>query len=127
MICLDSDCIIDFLRGKEEAIRIVERHKEELVSTEINIFEVFFGIYNKRNMSDNERNVAKNFFNSIPILHFNEGCGELAAKILSNLLKEGKVIEQNDCFIAATIMENDCNKIITRNEAHYKRIKGIEI
>ena len=40
MICLDSDCIIDFLRGKEEAIRIVERHKEELVSTEINIFEV---------------------------------------------------------------------------------------
>ena len=48
MICLDSDFIINYLRGKEEAIEfLMEVNNEELVTTEINVFEVFYGIYSK--------------------------------------------------------------------------------
>ena len=39
MICLDSDCIIDFLKGKKEAVDLVRKYKEEVITTEINRFE----------------------------------------------------------------------------------------
>ncbi len=30
MICLDSDCIIDFLKGKKEIIELVEKYRKRL-------------------------------------------------------------------------------------------------
>lgn len=125
MICIDSDCIIDFLKGKKEAINIINKYKEEIVSTEINAFEVFYGIYNKKIISEKES--AKNLFNSIILLGFEKGCGEQSAKIIAALQKQGNLIEQNDCIIAGILIKNNCLNIITKNIKHYERIKGLNV
>jgi len=39
---LDSDCVIDYLKGKKEAIEVVGKYKDEIVTTEITVFEVFY-------------------------------------------------------------------------------------
>ena len=52
MICLESDIIIDFLRGKEKAINTVNKLKDEIITTEINAFEVFYGIYLKKEINE---------------------------------------------------------------------------
>ena len=44
MICVDTSCIIDFLKNEKEAVNIIDKHKDELVTTDINVFEVFMGI-----------------------------------------------------------------------------------
>ena len=72
MICIDSDCIIDFLKGKEEAVKIVEKYKEEIMTTEINVFEILFGIYIKKDINEREEFAAKEFFDSIVVLPFGE-------------------------------------------------------
>lgn len=125
MICVDTGCIIDFLRNKKEAVEIIRKHKNELAITEINIFEVFIGIYTKENYGQ-EDEYAKGFFDSVKILD-KIGWGEKAAKILAELIKKGNVIEEDDCLIASIMMANGCDKIITNNVKHFSRIKGIEV
>jgi len=130
MICLDSDCIIDFLKGKEDAIKVVKKYKDELVTTEINVFEIFFGIYIKKEVDEKEIIAATNFFssfNSDEVFSFDAKCGYIGAEILADLFKKGKAIEQNDCFIAAIMKKNRCDRIITRNEKHFSRIDGIKV
>jgi predicted nucleic acid-binding protein len=124
MICIDSDCIIDFLKGKKEAIEIVNQYKDEIITTEINIFEVFFGVYSRKQTEEESTGL---FFGSMEILDSNKRWGIGAARILGNLIKEGRVIEQNDSLIASIMLSNDCNKIITKNEKHFSKIKGIEV
>ena len=125
-MCIDSDCIIDFLKGKREAIEIVDKHKEELVTTEINIFEILFGIYKNKVINKTEEETAKSFFDSIDILSKN-GWGIKAAEIFSDMMKQGNVIEQNDCLIASIMLVNGCNKIITQNTKHFSKIKEIDV
>lgn len=127
MICLDSDCIIDFLKGKREAVQAVAKYKDELATTEINAFEVYFGIYQKPIMSEKEEKSANYLFSSIQVLAFDEDCSKSGAKILTSLIKEGKMIDQNDALIAAILSKNRVNSIMTKNEKHYSRIKGLNV
>ena len=64
MIFIDSDCIIDFLRGKERAKKVVEEYEDELSTSQINVFEVFHGIFKQKDVSESELNSADSFFNS---------------------------------------------------------------
>ena len=124
MICIDTGCIIDFLRNKKGAVEIIGKYRNELAVTDINIFEVFIGIYTKENYGQ-EDEYARGFFDSIKVLD-RSGWGEKAAEILADLIKKGSVIEENDCFIASIMMANGCDKIITNNAKHFSRIEGIE-
>ena len=127
MICLDSDCIIDFLKGKPNAVRAVELHCDKLCTTEINVFEVLFGIYLKKNINSEEVKAVNLLIESLDILSFGQGCGEQAAKILSLLAKQGNMVGQNDTLIAASMLVNGCNEILTGNVKHYSRINGIRV
>jgi predicted nucleic acid-binding protein len=127
MIFIDSDCIIDFLRGKESAKKVIEDCEDELATSQINVFEVFHGIFRQKDISEVETNSADSFFSSISVLPFDQKCGRVSAKIFSTLMKEGKLIEQNDCFIASIMLKNGVNTIISNNKKHFSRIKGIKV
>ena len=45
--CLDSDILIDFLRGKEKAVKYIEsiRESSRIVTTVINVFELYYGAF----------------------------------------------------------------------------------
>jgi len=127
MICLDTTAIIDFLNGRDEAVSAVKKYKGELATTEINVFETFFGIYVKRTLSEKEENSAKEFFDSLDILPMKKSSGSLAAKILSQLARKGDVIGQNDCMTATIMLKNGCDKILTKNKKHFSKIKGLKV
>lgn len=125
MICLDTSFIIDFLKERKEAIEFMKKNTEEVFTTEVNVFEIFIGIYTKEDY-EREEAIAIGFFNSIHVASSN-GWGVKSAKILSVLIKDGNLIEENDCFIASIMLANGCERIITRNKKHFERIKGIKV
>jgi len=127
MIGLDSDCIIDFLRAKQNAIDIISANKGLIITTEINKFEVLFGIYKRKDMCEEEKILADKLFSNITVLPFDEGCAKIAAQQLGNLSKEGNIIDSHDMFVGAILLKNECPKIITRNIKDYSRIDGIEV
>ena len=126
MIGLDSDCIIDFLKGSPKAIEIIKEYRTELVTTELNAFEVFFGIYIKKVKNEQEEESAKIFFDIIPVLN-GGGWGENGAGMMSDLIKKGKIIEQNDILISSILKANGCYSIITKNKKHFSQIKGMNV
>ena len=127
MICLDTDVIIDYLKGKQDAVDVIKEYAGEVITTELNVFEVFHGIYLRNYSIEKEKEIADSFFNSLDVLPFDEGCGELGAKITAELVKKGKLIEQNDCLIAAIILKSRFDKIITKNNKHFSRIRGLKV
>ena len=93
MISIDSDCIIDFLKGKKEAVDIINKYKDELVTTEINVFEVFVGIYKNKKIEEKEGKVAKSFFESLEILN----CGSFGLKgasLFCELINNGRKLNK---------------------------------
>ena len=126
MIFIDSDFIIDFLKGKENTKEFIENYNGQVCTSQINVFEIFFGIFQKSKTDEKEINFAEDFFDSITVFPFDEKCGRISAKIFSSLIKEGKTIDQNDCFIGAIMLKNRIDNIVTGNTKHFSRIKGIK-
>jgi len=49
-----------------------------------------------------------------------------AGRLYADLMNQGKQIELNDCFIAASAIVSDINLIVTRDTDHFGRIEGIK-
>ena len=127
MICLDSDFIVDLLKQKQNAVSKFELLKEEIVvSTEINYFELLYGVFIKKQFSQREFNFIEQFFDSIPVMALDHSGAYNAAKISTTLEKEGLTIDFNDELIAGVCSSKNC-AILTKNVNHFSRIKGLKV
>ena len=122
MIGLDSTFIIDFLRGNENAIKIIERQNEQFAITPINIYEVYLGFFLSKRLPEK----IHEFFESLELFEITKDASIFAAKVSSELVKSGKMMEATDIIIASTFLAKGCSKILTKDEA-FKRIKGVEV
>ncbi len=126
-IVIDTDVLIDLLRGKEYAvskIRELEK-KEELATTDINAFELYFGAYNSR---DKTRNISstKGLLKTLTLLHTREESMETAGRIFAEKRAKGKMIEIRDMLIAAIALQNGY-KLLTNNREHFEWIEGLAL
>ena len=127
MICLDSDFIVDLLKHKQNAVLKFKSLKGGIiVSTEVNYFEVLYGVFKKRQFSQEEMNFVQEFFTSLPNMVLDHSSAYNAAEIAGNLEKEGLTIGFNDSLIAGICLANNCS-IITKNIKHFSRIKGLKV
>ncbi len=126
-IVVDTDVLIDLLRDKKYAVSKIKEleKKEEIATTDINAFELYFGAYNSR---DKERNIAstKGLLGTLTLLHTEEENMETAGKILAERKTEGKMIEIRDLLIASITLQNGY-KLLTNNRDHFKGIEGLTL
>ena len=128
MICLDTSFILDLLKKKPESVNKFKLFlSEELVSTEVNYFEVLYGVFKKHEFSEKELNLVQHFFNSISVFKLDDLSAYKAAQLAGELSKKGMIIETNDSLIAGTCLANNCSKIVTKNVKHFSRIKGLKV
>ncbi len=126
-IVIDTDILIDLLRDKKYAVskmRELEKN-EELVTTDINAFELYFGAYNSR---EKERNIAstKGLLKTMMLLHTQEESMEMAGRIFAERRAEGKMIEIRDLLIAAIALHNGC-RLLTNNRDNFEGIGGLSL
>ncbi len=126
-IVIDTDILIDLLRDKKYAVskmRELEKN-EELVTTDINAFELYFGAYNSR---EKERNIAstKGLLKTMMLLHTQEESMEMAGRIFAERRAKGKMIEIRDLLIAAIALRNGC-RLLTNNRDHFEGIGGLSL
>ena len=127
MICLDSDFIVDILKHKKNAVLKLSLLREDIaVSTEVNFFEVLYGVFRKQQVPQKELALVQEFFNSIPNLVLNHSSAYSAAEIAAYLEKEGLTIGFNDTLIAGIRLSHKCS-ILTKNVKHFSRIKGLKV
>lgn len=127
MICLDTSFILDLLKKRPETISKLSLFMgEEIASTEINYFEVLYGVFKRKDLSKNELESVQNMFNSIMVLPLESRSAYKSAEIAGELSKKGLTIGANDALIAGICKANN-GTILTKNIKHFSRINGLKI
>lgn len=131
MVILDTTYLIDFIKNHPDAVKKAQELDglPEIFTTEINVFEVLFGIYRlkDRERASKELDKAKMLFDRLSILPLEGAATFKAANIASELEKQGKPIEITDSITAGIALANGVTTIVTRNKEHFSRIKGIRV
>lgn len=126
-IIVDSDILIDLIREVPEVVEQIKKLEveSELGTTDINVFELYLGAY-KSHKKEKELASVKGALNALFLTSTDEDSMEMAAKIITDLEKEGKIIPLRDLFIGAICLTNSF-KLFTRNKKHFERIEGLKL
>lgn len=122
---LDTSIIIDYLRGKEVAINLINSFKGKLVSSYICLSELYEGIY--RSKDKNAESTILEFFSGLSKTYgLNQKIAQEFGNLRKNLKQKGEIIEDLDIIIAATCIAYNLT-LSTLNKKHFSRIKKLDI
>ena len=123
---LDTDTVIEILRGNETAVNKMETLPQETLIniTGLTVYELYKGVLCLGSKKLEEE--LEKFIQSVEVLQLDSYIERKAGEIYAYLKKKGEIISDADILIAATVLEND-SVLVTNNEEHFKRIKDLKI
>ncbi len=127
MVCLDSDLLIGFLRGKADATRKFDElanRGEPFSTTPVNVTELFMGCRLSTVPEDTER--VRELISRLKLLEYDHEAAEEAGNIRAALHKQGRPIGELDSLIAGIVKSHD-EILVTRNERHYTHIPDLRL
>ncbi|MDX1566314.1 MAG: type II toxin-antitoxin system VapC family toxin [Longimicrobiales bacterium] len=123
MMVVDSDVLIDALRGETSARERLDQELRTgaLATTAITAFELRSGARSERARGQIETLLAP-----LTILPFDERAAEKAAEIRRGLEAGGTPIGMADYLIAGICLSRAAS-LLTRNRGHFTRIEGLRV
>jgi predicted nucleic acid-binding protein len=124
-ILIDTDILIDFLRGDKNTIELIKGiSTQRLITTDINAFELYHGAYKSKNKRANLAEV-ENLLDSLELVSTDRESMRKAAELRSDLDRKGGAVDMADLFIASLCIVNS-SVLLTRNKKHFERM-GIKL
>jgi predicted nucleic acid-binding protein len=123
VVLIDTDVWIDYFSGFEPSAGIVESlllERRATIST-ISVFELTAGVVSKKKLADLDK-----LFEMVPIISLDSQISRLAGQQYTYLKSRGKLIANQDLFIAATAVSNSI-PLLTRNVKHFSRIRELNL
>lgn len=127
MYMLDTNILVDFLRGRSRLIY------DKLRETDARLFEVPIVVKaelllgaEKANDPERERHKVETLLLPYKIVSFDDECAYQYARVRATLEKEGNPIGSNDYLIAATALARSAI-LVTNNANEFKRVPGLSI
>lgn len=124
MYLIDTDICIQFMRNEKNVVDLISRLDNINISI-ITLSELFFGIYNSKNVERHKKALA-DFLTNVSVLNVDFSVANNFGKIKAKLKNKGAFIGNFDMINAAFALIYDF-VLITRNIKHYEKIEGIKI
>lgn len=122
---VDSDWVVDYLVGKQQAIVLLSTLAREGIAISLITFgEIYEGIYYGRDPQRSEEGFRK-FLRGVTVLPLNRSIMQHFGRIRGDLRRRGLLIGDPDILIAATTMYHDLT-LVTRNRKDYERIPALK-
>ncbi|MGD0510403.1 MAG: type II toxin-antitoxin system VapC family toxin [Candidatus Micrarchaeaceae archaeon] len=124
--CLDSDVIIDMIRGSKPLSLFLDITHAGVCTTSVTVAELYYGVFKSGTLKDFE--VIDKLVEDIVIIEFAADDAKLAGKMMAAIDKKGRKLDFRDIAIAA-ICINRRLRLLTRNIRHFARLKefGLEL
>ncbi len=124
MIVLDTSVIIDFFKGKNRTLDIIN---SDVATTVVTFHEIISGVKHKK--AKNEEKVFRRFFSEIQILEYDLKAAEKSSEIMASLLIMGKVVNALDVLIAGIAITNGAEKIASTDKdfIEISKVTGLDI
>ena len=119
-LLLDTSAVIALLRNDAAAKSIIGGNALAISSTVGG--ELYYGAFNSNSPAENLL-VVQNFIASIVLLPCDEQTGRHYGEIKATLRKVGKLIPENDIWVAATAMQH--NLVVLTRDVHFQSVTGI--
>lgn len=126
-ILLDTDILIDLLRGSEEVtqkINQLEGRGTLLSTSTLNAFELFYGAYKTSNREENVE-ATRTLLDRLIIHDLDMAASEKAGEVQA-YLEEGTPLEFRDTLIASVALTQNIT-LYTRNTRHFQRIPRLKL
>lgn len=119
---IDSDVIIWFLRGKKEAIELLNKAKRQGLPfcSPISVVEVLIGVM------PGEKEITEDFLNSLGVIPIDREIAEMAGELAREQKNKTGRTGFSDAIIAATCLIGKF-VLITYNQKHYRIFKDLEM
>lgn len=123
---IETSVIIDYLRGKEAAILLVDSLEDDLTTSYICLAELYEGLYRITNRKTQE-DAVRTFFTSLDSIYgITLEIAEEFGKLRAQLKQKGVIIEDLDLLIAATCLAHNLT-LVTYNKKHFSHVPGLLI
>ena len=120
MILLDTNILIDILKGEEKTIVKVQNFTAPLAISSITAMELYYGAFNKA-----EINKLEKFIALFQIIHVSESISYQAVKLVKTYAKSHN-LDIPDSLIASSAIVNNC-QLFTHNIKDFKYIEQVEL
>lgn len=123
---LDTSTIIDYLRGKQLVVDMLNNAEGELHSSYVCLAELYEGVHRVTNFAEVEKGVNK-FFASLSFIYgLDSQIARKFGEIRAQLKRKGQVIEDLDLILASTCLVHDL-MLVTSNKKHFSRVPNLQI
>lgn len=122
-VCVDTDIVIDYLRGKNENQDILPNliAKHDVYISPVSVYELYYGGYYSGKIKPVEDVLAM-----MTPFDWTTEDSKKAAQIHVTLSKAGETLSVKDVLIAGLCLSRSV-PLITRNVSHFNRIKGLKV
>jgi predicted nucleic acid-binding protein len=127
-VVIDTDILVDFLRGNREATSLVSRLEERkflLATTAVNEFELYYGAH-KSKEPEKAVMLTRQLVDRLVVLPLTSKSARKAGHIYAALEKQGQPIGLRDTLIGAIAQTRDCS-LATKNLSHFQKIDGLQL
>jgi tRNA(fMet)-specific endonuclease VapC len=123
MTVADTDVLIDYLAGRNEAAAQVaaELALGTLVTTVVTRFELLAGARTSR-----QQETIRQLLEVVPALSLDPAAADRAAGVRRTLELRGEPIGMGDSLIAGIVLENR-GTLMTRNRRHFERVEELPL
>ena len=120
MILLDTNILIDILKGEQQTIDKVQHFDDTLAISSISVMELYYGALNKA-----ELNKLEKFVSLFQIVQINEHISLHATKLIKKYAKS-HTLDIPDSLIASSAIVNHYT-LFTHNLKDFKYIENITL
>lgn len=112
MIVIDTSVAVDFLRGKERGLSVIEEHaKDSIGFAAISLFELLNPLHERKLVV--QAKAVKAFVRQLNLLPFDADAAEESAVVMGSLKRIGQQVSPLDVMIVGTAMANGAAKVIS--------------
>ncbi|HEX7445653.1 MAG TPA: type II toxin-antitoxin system VapC family toxin [Methanothrix sp.] len=125
MIVIDTSVLIDALHGKQAALRKIlelEETGETLCTTQINVLELYKGVYSPPRSKKGLEKVKK-LLEALVILDIDDDTYEMFGELSAELKRRGEAIGDFDELIASIALTHEAALVST--DGHFQRVPGL--
>ena len=122
-LCLDTNLLIDFLKGREPSASAVEKAVKEVVCsiTAITTYELLFG------KARGNKDIGEDaLLTMLTVLPLTDASAKRAALLHDTLIRQNQDIGLRDVLIAAICLEHHV-PLLTSNEKHFSRVPDLQM
>jgi tRNA(fMet)-specific endonuclease VapC len=130
--CLDTTLLVDLMRRRSELrarafqkLQQLLRRDELLVTTRLNMAELYVGVERSDN-PEREEQVVREALRGLGILDFDQRAARLFGRVSAYLQRIGRPAGDMDVLIAATCLgAGHC--LVTRDASHFQNIPELAV